>query len=328
LFDRYNGPARRALQLAFREARRRQHDFLGTEHLLYGLLCDHGGPSAAALRRLMQTPEDIQHRVEEILHEEETGAALERFPLSPAVQRALQCAADEASQAGQSIIGPEHLLLGLLHEHDSQAALVLNQFGLNLEDLRRAVRAAPASEKQEHLLQATARQPPGGPDPTPQELLLLVAPMVPLEPDTAAAVNGQPATEEAHAPDIAAPGLADAMRHAEAVENQLRKTQLILGASLGFYFGQALNGWQLGVLGALAGACLALLRSSFAGAWMGFMAGCVLLPGFLNDGDDRISLKARFLLGFLGAVLGSFLGDFWRSRQPPANEGSPFSADH
>src|SRR5947209_878309 len=103
VFEQFNGPARRALRLAFREARRRQHDFLGTEHLLFGLLCDHGSPSVAALRGLMQTPETIQARLEDVLHAEETGAALDQFPLSPAVQRALSFAGEEAAQFGQSI---------------------------------------------------------------------------------------------------------------------------------------------------------------------------------------------------------------------------------
>jgi hypothetical protein len=89
---------------------------------------------------------------------------------------------------------------------------------------------------------------------------------------------------------------------------------------LGFYF--VLSNWQLGILGALAGICLAVLRSSFAGAWMGFMAASVFLPGMLPD-SDNISGKARFLFGLIGAFVGSFLGDFWRRPHPPAEMAQP-----
>src|SRR5581483_5466712 len=246
--------------------------------------------SVAALRKLVPSPETIQARLDEVLHDEEPGAALEQFPLSPAVQRALRFAAEEAGQLGQVVVGPEHLLLGLLREPDSQAGVVLCPFGVSLEEARRVVREQPAAERTEHLLRGGTRGPAAAPDPTPQELLALVGPTLPPAQGPAPEHAAQPADGEAHPPDIAAPVLADAARRAAEVENQLRKTQLVLGAALGFYFGQALGGWQLGVLGALAGACLALLRSSFAGAWMGFMAGCVFLPGFLPDGEDRTNV--------------------------------------
>jgi hypothetical protein len=320
VFEQFNGPARRALRLAFREARRRQHDFLGTEHLLFGLLCDHGSPSVAALRGLMQTPETIQARLEDVLHAEETGAALDQFPLSPAVQRALSFAGEEAAQFGQSIIGPEHLLLGLLREEDTQAAIVLAPFGLDLEQARRVIRAQPAAEKPDHLLQTGLRPPAGGPDPSAAELAGLVAPLVPPVLEHSDDEEPKRVDMPERPPDIASAVVADSARHAAEVENQLRKTQLVLGAVLGFYF--VLSNWQLGILGALAGICLAVLRSSFAGAWMGFMAASVFLPGMLPD-SDNISGKARFLFGLIGAFVGSFLGDFWRRPHPPAEMAQP-----
>src|SRR4051812_31382642 len=100
--------------LAFRKARRCQHDFLGTEHVLFGLLCDSAGPSAQLLRALRTPPESVLGQVQELMLDDETTAALERFPLSPAVRRAFATAGQEAQQLGQQLIGPEHLLLGLL----------------------------------------------------------------------------------------------------------------------------------------------------------------------------------------------------------------------
>jgi hypothetical protein len=325
LFEKFNGPARRALQLAFREARRRQHDFLGTEHLLLGLLCDQGSASVAALRGLMLTPEAIQGRLEDVLHAEETGAALERFPLSPALQRALRGAAEEAGQLGRAVIGPEHLLLGLLREEDSQAALILAQFGLALENARRFVREQPAAEKLEFMLQSGPRPGAGPSEPTSEELLALVAPSVPA--GSPAEDNGRVDDTDLPMPNIATPLLADSARYAAELENQLRRTQLALGAALGFYFGLTIDGWYLGILGALAGICLALLRSSFAGAWMGLMAGCAFLPRFLQDEERGISFKERLVYGLMGALVGSFLGDFWRRPQPPSEPTRSHSSE-
>lgn len=318
LFDRMNGPARRAVQVAFREARRREHDFVGTQHLLFGLLCDEAGPAGTAVRSLGQVPALVLAALEEVLHDQEPGAALDQFPLSPAVQRALGYAAEEAARLGQALVGPEHLLLAILREPDTQAAMVLARFSIALEPARRAVGERPASEKHEFLLQAGARTVPPPPEPTLDELEALVAPLVPRTPPTSEAdeegqthVNGEAAT-----PDIAVPALEETLRHAAAVERQLRRTQLLLGGVLGFYFGHVLGGWQLGALAALGGICLALLRSSFAGAWMGFMAGFFFLPSFLHDGDERLASRSRLIFGVLGALLGSFLGDFWRRPNP------------
>jgi hypothetical protein len=323
LFEKFNGPARRAVQLAFREARRRQHDFLGTEHLLFGLLCDHTGPAAAVLRELSQPPEEIQARLEEVLHDEAAGAALDQFPLSPAVQRALDYTVDESAGLGLAVVGPEHLLLGLLRETDTQAALVLAPYGVGAEEVRRILRERPASDKPEFLLQNGARPRPGGSEPSPLELRAMIAPIVPDAHESEDEPAGTPDDGALETPNIAAPVLADSLRHGAAVEKQLRRTQLALGAFLGFYFGQTIGGWQLGLLAALGGICLALLHSSFAGAWMGFMAGFIFLPGFLQDGEDRINLKVRFLLGAVGALLGSFLGDVWRRPRTSAPDRSP-----
>jgi hypothetical protein len=313
LFERCNGPARRALQLAFREAARRQHDFLGTEHLLFGLLCDHAGPCAAALQGLTQAPEAIQARLDQMLHDEETGAAMEQFPLSPALQRALRFAHEESALLGQALVGPEHLLLGLLRENDTQASVVLASFGVTLDDTRRIVRARPAAEKEEFKLQLNLRPLATGGEPSAADLQTLVGPLVPSVegPQRAGSAEG-----EGTRTDIAAPVLSDALRQAEALEKQLRRTQVVFGAVLGFFFGHIIAGWQFGLLAAMGGVCLTLLHSSFAGAWMGFMAGFVFLPGFLQDGDDRVGARARILFGIIGALLGSFLGDFWRPVLP------------
>src|SRR5438128_8402603 len=114
VFSRFTATARRVMQRAFREAKRWQHDFVGTEHLLYGLLCDADGPAVVLLRSLDAGPELMLQKVELSLQRHDGGMAMEQFPLSPASRRAFQAAFDEATRFRHQLIGPEHILLGLL----------------------------------------------------------------------------------------------------------------------------------------------------------------------------------------------------------------------
>lgn len=300
-FERFSGAARRVMRWALREAKRRQHDYLGTEHVLFGLLEEPAGPAAATLRALRQSPEELRARLEETLDGNDVGAALERFPLSPAICRAFDCAADEAAQLGHALIAPEHLLLGLLREPDGQAAELLSEYGVRLEEVRRALAQRPAAEMPEHQVQA---EPPplaiASAEPTPAELRALIA-------TATSSVADECVTADA---PVAGFDVAVAGRSVEpAIERQLRRTQMVLGAVLGFGFGQALGGWPIGLVAAATGVLAALLRSSGAGLLIGFMAGFTVAIG----AEEPPSEAWRLLLGLIGALLGSFLGDFWRS---------------
>src|SRR5258708_6341251 len=109
------------MQRAFREAKRWQPEFLGPGHPPFRLLCDADGSAVTLLHILNARPELMLQKVELSLQRHEAGMAMEQFPLSPAVRRAIRSAADEAAQAQHQVIGPEHLLLGLLRETDGEA---------------------------------------------------------------------------------------------------------------------------------------------------------------------------------------------------------------
>jgi len=323
VFDQLTGPARRAVLLAFREAKRCQHDFLGTEHLLFGLLCDTSSPVVGLLRNLQRSPEAILARVEQRLHRAETGAALERFPLSPAVKRVLDGAAQEAGLLGHLLTGPEHLLLGLLREPMCEAAQVLAEFDVDAAAVRRLAAQLPPAEALDHLVREEARLafPPASAEPTPEALQALAAVAAVQVEETPAPANlAKPsplALSEGH-PRSSNP---DLIQHAAELEGQLRATQLLLGGVLGFYLGHLLGGWEFGVLLGLGGLAVAALRSSALGAWMGFIGG-VMVPMFAPDFDDTWN-GARLLVGCAGALLGSFLGDFWRrllAKKAPGDE--------
>ena len=308
MFDRFNGLARRAMLLAFREARRCQHDFLGTEHVLFGLLCDSAGPAAQLLHALGTPPESVLGQVQELMLEDETTAALERFPLSPAVRRAFDVAALEAQQHGHQMTGPEHLLLGLLHEPSSEAALVLAHFGITLANARQQVALMPPAEKADHLVQPgvkptalTAGAMDANPDAT--ALDTLVAEQVITKRNVHEPAN-------ALAADLTSPPRAELARRVRLIDAQLRITQLALGTVLGFALGSLMDDARHAILFAMAGFTIAAVRSSILGTGAGFVAG-LMLPTIVPDFNDHFE-GSRLLLAILGALTGSLLGNFWR----------------
>jgi ATP-dependent Clp protease ATP-binding subunit ClpC len=305
--------------LAFREARRCQNDFLGTEHVLFGLLCESSGPVATLLRSLGALPEQVQGRVQEMILDDQATAALERFPLSPAVRRAIEHAGQEAAQLGQSLIGPEHLLLGLLREDGSQAAQVLADCNVTLTAIRPYLAQLSPAEQPDHLLLPGTRThalQPAEADPTAESLQALVATMVPAQ-----------ATESEGGGDVLVVGGTprqprELVRYVAAVESQLRMTQLVFGGMLGFALGYAMSGLECGALLGLGGLAVAALRSSLMGTLVGLGCGLMLSPLAGHEFDDRWH-GSRLLLGLIGALLGSFLGDFWRRPVARLTEESP-----
>jgi hypothetical protein len=309
LFDRFNGLARRAVLLAFREAKRCQHDFLGTEHVLFGLLCDSSGPAVLLLRALGTAPETILGEVQALMLDDETSAALEKFPLSPAVRRAFERASEEAQQLRQTVVGPEHLLLGLLSEEASEAAVVLAGFGVTLAAARHQFQQMPPAEMPGHLVQQEAKPAalPGSSaetEPTATHLANLVASTAIVAQKGARLRRSRISTTEMP-PPVAQP--AQAMR---VTETQLRLTQLTLGGVLGFGLGCLMDDAQRAIVFAMGGFVLALLRSSLVGTVAGLAAG-IMLPTMAGPDFDLRSPGSRLLLAILGALAGSMLGNFW-----------------
>ncbi len=136
--ERFTQRARRVLSLAHQEAERMRHNYIGTEHLLLGLIREEGGVAGRVLRELGLEPERVQEIVERL-----TGTGQYRggkLDLSPGTQQVLEYAVDEARRMGHHYIGTEHLLLGLVRYGEGVAMDVLRKLGVTPEQIRRQTR--------------------------------------------------------------------------------------------------------------------------------------------------------------------------------------------
>ncbi len=162
--ERFTQRARRVLSLAHQEAERMRHNYIGTEHLLLGLLREDGGVAGRVLQELGLEVERVQQLVERLTgFGTYTGGKLD---LSPGTQQVLEHAVDEARRMGHHYIGTEHLLLGLVRHNEGIAIDVLRRLGITPEQIRRQTRrvlqeastsrasAAPAKAAQEEKKRA------------------------------------------------------------------------------------------------------------------------------------------------------------------------------
>ena len=154
-FERLSEPGRRVVVLAQAEARRLDHGYLGTEHVLLGLVRDRQGAAARALADLGVGIDDLRARVEAIIGRGAPGAAAGRCPrpaagalcLTPLAKRVLQRAAEEADRTHRARVGDVHLLLALVGEKEGVGAGVLAQLGVvNTPAFRARMIAALAEE--------------------------------------------------------------------------------------------------------------------------------------------------------------------------------------
>lgn len=128
---------RRVLQLAREEAARLQHEHVGTEHILLGLIREGEGIAAAVLTNLNVELEEIQHRIEETVKRGKAGTtAGPDLPYTSRAKKVLEFAMGEARELKHSYIGTEHLLLGVLREEKGIGAQVLTDAGVTLEEAR------------------------------------------------------------------------------------------------------------------------------------------------------------------------------------------------
>ena len=134
-FGRFTKRARNVLALAQEEAQRLHHHYIGTEHLLLGLLREGEGLAGQVLQKLGVTLDEARSRVEFIIGHGEHEATGE-FPLTPRAKKVLQLAVEETARLGHQFVGTEHLLLGLIREGEGVAAGVLNNLGVKLNEAR------------------------------------------------------------------------------------------------------------------------------------------------------------------------------------------------
>ena len=146
MFQRFTDRARRAVHLAQEEARLLRHDYVGTEHLLLGLLYEGTGVAAKALESLGISREDVRGQVEEIIGHGQ-GSPAGHIPFTRRAKKVLELSLREALALGHHYIGTEHLLLGLLRQEEGAAAQVLRNLGLSLPRFREEVLAYLTGER-------------------------------------------------------------------------------------------------------------------------------------------------------------------------------------
>lgn len=130
---------RKALAMAREEAIRLQHDYVGTEHMLLGLIREGEEVASVVLLSLSVDLEQVRERVEQSVRRGKATIALGELPYSSRGKKVLEFAMAEARELNHSCVGTEHLLLGLLREEKGIAAEVLNELGVSLEYARREV---------------------------------------------------------------------------------------------------------------------------------------------------------------------------------------------
>jgi len=139
MFQRFTDRARRVVVLAQEEARTLGHDFIGTEHLLLGLVDEGHGVAAKALESLGIGLEAVRQRVEDAVPPGTVEPRTGHIPFTPRAKSVLELSLRESQLLGHRYVGTEHILLGLIRQGDGVAAQVLTALGADLDGVREQV---------------------------------------------------------------------------------------------------------------------------------------------------------------------------------------------
>ncbi len=139
MFERFTDRARKVMALANQEAQRFNHEYIGTEHILLGLVKEGSGVGANVLKNLDVDLRKVRLEVEKLVKAGPEMVTLGKLPQTPRAKKVIEYAIEEARNLNHNYVGTEHLLLGLLREHDGVAAQVLRNLGLKLEEVREEV---------------------------------------------------------------------------------------------------------------------------------------------------------------------------------------------
>ncbi len=139
MYERFTDRARKVMQLANQEAQRFNHEYIGTEHILLGLVKEGSGVAANVLKNLDIDLRKIRLEVEKIVQAGPDMVTMGRLPQTPRAKKVIEYSIEEARNLNHNYVGTEHLLLGLLREQEGVAAQVLMNLGLKLEDVREEV---------------------------------------------------------------------------------------------------------------------------------------------------------------------------------------------
>ncbi len=170
MFDRFTDRARKVMALARKEAQRFNHDFIGTEHILLGLVTEGSGVAANVLKNLSVDGNKIRAEIEKHVQSGPQMVGQGQLPFTPRAKKVLELSQEEANELGHNYIGTEHLLLGLIRENDGVAAQVLTDLGVKLEEVRDEVMellGAEVNPPQESATPASSGNPKQARSKTP-----------------------------------------------------------------------------------------------------------------------------------------------------------------
>jgi ATP-dependent Clp protease ATP-binding subunit ClpC len=159
MFERFTDRARKVMALANQEAQRFNHEYIGTEHILLGLVKEGSGVGANVLKNLDVDLRKVRLEVEKLVKSGPEMVTMGKLPQTPRAKKVIEYAIEEARNLNHNYVGTEHLLLGLLREHDGVAAQVLMNLGLKLEEVREEVLNLLGAGVE---AEAATRRPPDG----------------------------------------------------------------------------------------------------------------------------------------------------------------------
>ena len=139
MYERFTDRARKVMQLANQEAQRFNHEYIGTEHMLLGLVKEGTGVAANVLKNLGVDLRKIRLEVEKLVQSGPEMITMGKLPQTPRAKKVIEFSMEEARNLNHNFVGTEHILLGLLREHEGVAAQVLMNLDLKLEDVREEV---------------------------------------------------------------------------------------------------------------------------------------------------------------------------------------------
>jgi hypothetical protein len=288
MYNRFTDKARKAMWLANQEAQRFGHDYIGTEHLLLGLL-ENAGLAVALLENLGIDRGTVRQEVEKIVVPGPFDYYRGRRPQTPRAKSVIEYAIAEARNFNHNYIGSEHLLIGLLREQEGVAGQVLTNLGLRLSDLH---------EEMLYLL-STPRAPRKSPAP------VAVVP----EPPASSPVNAGSNLERVlqASLDTQQRRIGVLERQIGVLDRQLASARFLFGAFTGSFAGWFLGGPTGAVMGLLLGGVVALLGRFVPAALTGSIAGGLI-------GSTHLSEQGGCLAGaLLGILLGASIAELGRS---------------
>src|SRR3954470_19571725 len=167
MFERFTDRARKVMALANQEAQRFNHEYIGTEHILLGLVKEGSGVGANVLKNLDVDLRKVRLEVEKLVKSGPDMVTMGKLPQTPRAKKVIEYAIEEARNLNHNYVGTEHLLLGLLREHDGVAAQVLMNLGLKLEEVREEVLNLLGAGVESEEPQAQEKQGAKGKSKTP-----------------------------------------------------------------------------------------------------------------------------------------------------------------